>query len=275
MHSSERTLLASLGFADPDKKSSRHDLACQYLTLPEVSEKVRRAIDNRPETWIEEFHTEFHIQKGEGKYATTIGFADVMYRIVHRTKYELVPQNRDWYPDYYPRSEWIKSDIDRNTPVVWDEGTRQWGYWREAEAQAGWAAVLGENPKEWVKVEWPEEASRFPNHTWRWRLGIGFQHSLPYEIRETAYCLLVEVKTTPVPVGDIIRQLNLYRSYLTPSLGDPWGKTMVVATTFDITKDDGKVLKAANIVHLRLGAAFDHWAEQQESATSVADSLEI
>jgi len=31
MHSHKRTLLASLGFNDPDKKDSRHNLGCQYL----------------------------------------------------------------------------------------------------------------------------------------------------------------------------------------------------------------------------------------------------
>lgn len=35
MHSKDRTLLASLGFADPDKGNRLHYLACRYLTEPE------------------------------------------------------------------------------------------------------------------------------------------------------------------------------------------------------------------------------------------------
>ena len=33
-HAHDRTLLASLGFADPDKKDQMHDLACEYLSQP-------------------------------------------------------------------------------------------------------------------------------------------------------------------------------------------------------------------------------------------------
>lgn len=32
MYSHNRTLLASAGFADPDKKDPEHDLACRYLS---------------------------------------------------------------------------------------------------------------------------------------------------------------------------------------------------------------------------------------------------
>lgn len=39
-HASDRTLLASLGFADPDKREPMHDLACRYLTRPDVATRV-------------------------------------------------------------------------------------------------------------------------------------------------------------------------------------------------------------------------------------------
>lgn len=44
MHSHDRTLLARLGFADPDKKDPRHDYACQYLALPENAERLVRML---------------------------------------------------------------------------------------------------------------------------------------------------------------------------------------------------------------------------------------
>lgn len=40
MHSHDRTLLSKLGFADPDKKDGRHDLACQYLAQDEIALKL-------------------------------------------------------------------------------------------------------------------------------------------------------------------------------------------------------------------------------------------
>lgn len=39
-HTSDRTLLASLGFSDPDKKDRRHTLACQYLCQPDVAQRL-------------------------------------------------------------------------------------------------------------------------------------------------------------------------------------------------------------------------------------------
>lgn len=50
MRSSDRSLLASLGFADPDKGDSRHSLASQFL----ASEPVRRELFERLHrpTWM-------------------------------------------------------------------------------------------------------------------------------------------------------------------------------------------------------------------------------
>lgn len=84
MHSHDRTLLASLGFADPDKKDRQHDGACRYMALPESFDKMINTFmiarldkaDIR-EMHLTEHHIDHHIVKGEGKYAATVGFADV------------------------------------------------------------------------------------------------------------------------------------------------------------------------------------------------------
>ena len=39
-HAYNRTLIARLGFADRDRRLPEHDLACQYLATPEVTQKV-------------------------------------------------------------------------------------------------------------------------------------------------------------------------------------------------------------------------------------------
>lgn len=87
MHSHDRTLLAKLGFSDPDKKNPDHDLACLYLSQPEVRRKVgdwlAGQINFGSDITVVKVRgradLEYHLQKGTGQYATTIGFIDVMY----------------------------------------------------------------------------------------------------------------------------------------------------------------------------------------------------
>ena len=105
MHAHDRTLLASLGFSDADKKDARHDMACQYLSDPERALAICRLCfpscknsfshtwvysteisSNGTEEWsvssVSRIETESPICKGEGKYKTTVGFLDVLYRNV-------------------------------------------------------------------------------------------------------------------------------------------------------------------------------------------------
>ena len=89
MHSHDRTLLASLGFADPDKRNPLHDEMCTYL----AQESTIRALclacwpkglskPYRGELTAEiSAKQESMITKGEGKYMSTIGFADVLVDI--------------------------------------------------------------------------------------------------------------------------------------------------------------------------------------------------
>lgn len=81
MHSHDRTLLARLGFADPDKKDPRHDWACQYLAQNEVALRVLRSLYAGPK-WrdhvVKGRRHEAPITKGEGQYKVTVGFADLL-----------------------------------------------------------------------------------------------------------------------------------------------------------------------------------------------------
>jgi len=90
MHSHDRTMLASLGFADDDKKNPAHDRASLYLTQKETETKIgdwfcscvsSNFRKNQIKNYEIKSKTEFHIQKGEGKYATTVGFLDVAFAI--------------------------------------------------------------------------------------------------------------------------------------------------------------------------------------------------
>lgn len=114
MHSHDQTMIARLGFADADRRDAEHDLACRYLTQEEIAERLigavvgprfaaaldRRIVDIRkdnfdmkgtprdpptyrdvradpPTACLCGAKTEVPLLKGEGKYATTLGFLDV------------------------------------------------------------------------------------------------------------------------------------------------------------------------------------------------------
>ncbi len=76
MHSHDRTLIARLGFEDPDKKDPRHDLACQFLATEQNGSKLAPYFHAR--TYGTPSRVEVPISKGEGKYRVVAGFADVV-----------------------------------------------------------------------------------------------------------------------------------------------------------------------------------------------------
>lgn len=89
------------------------------------------------------------------------------------------------------------------------------------------------------------------------------------EIHIYSFGVAVEVKITPVGIGDILRQINLYRDY-EKQFG--W----LVATAFPLSTADVSVLKNERIYHVRLGDPFETWAEVQEEETpDAADSLTL
>jgi hypothetical protein len=223
-HSHDRTLLASLGFADPDRNSDKHGLACRYLTLMDVHAKVWRRL--HPEWFAEkpdlepkrittdsehygghglvEEHdlprnielfsrlgkaqTEVHIQKGYSQYATTIGFWDVVLNVQ--------TQSLQW------ESKSHSVPLDKTKPF----GPRRYTY------------TLTPN---WLQHSYGRHAH-------------------------------VEVKANKVDVGSILRQMALYMSY---SQGDHY----VVAVTWPMTESELGVLQAKGIHVIFLGASFDNY----------------
>lgn len=81
-HSHDKTYIASLGFSDPDKNLSEHDLACRYLC---EKENVLSLVKNfgTPRRWWEPNPyvaalQECPINQESGSFKRTIGFADVI-----------------------------------------------------------------------------------------------------------------------------------------------------------------------------------------------------
>ena len=212
MHSHDRTLLARLGFADPDKPEPRHDLACQYIGHPATVEKVIRLLDivyeDRPhrcgdDVWEQvgkltrsvrrkSVAYEMPVEKGSGQYMTTVGFIDVVLR------FDLLDHAREVF-------------------------------FRHRRSHAG---------------PWDD-----------WQQGRELLENRPLRVG-------VEAKIAPVPIGSVIRQINLYRSYTRPN---PTGRDgighWIVATDYDMPQIDLASLKNEGITHVRLGPCFDEFAQ--------------
>lgn len=194
MHAYDRTLIARLGFDDPDKKDGKHDLVCQYLAecpgkLLEVTDLPRRTREDEDpdcweEDWIVEGHSfEFPISKGVNQYRTTIGFLDLVIR--------------------------CQSTVHRK----------------------------------------------------------GFHTGLPLTGLDE-FAVVVEVKVNKVSIGDILRQVALYREYR--GRGTAW----VLATTFPMTAVDLRSLGNQEIVHVFVGERFNRWVADR-AATDVPEMMEI
>jgi hypothetical protein len=106
MHAHDRTMIARLGFGDPDKKNDLHDQACRYLAenepaatlfdlfLPDSLKETMKtdvlkcghgdAIEKVTITTPYDIRSRFEVpvEKGENQYKTTIGFLDLMLTLV-------------------------------------------------------------------------------------------------------------------------------------------------------------------------------------------------
>lgn len=293
MHAHDRTLLASLGFADPDKKNPRHDLACQYLALSENHEKLARLVvpaapknvtyqlpGNLPCGYpsVEATRTytvsigspilEWPITKGEGRYKSTIGFVDAV-----------LPFSRAWTDDGrvsgWVVAEAVEIEID---PLCFPEHVRELAERLTGNEPDHWyssvtvrietlAADLRKGPpREWVDIRLRRRGDK---------IVAGVPTFRPYErpysshgVGEWAAC--VEVKIGRAGVGDVLRQVALYREH-TDGRHTKW----VLATPFPYDADDLATLRAADIAHVRLGERFEQWVARRTGAPRLEDSPEV
>jgi hypothetical protein len=215
MHAHDRTMLAKLGFLDPDRREPLHDLACGYLTLHEtVSRLVQLLGLNQPPAEVHDsvdglqrtatmskavvshkVNLEWEVAKGHDQYRTTIGFADVLVSFYVEEVYSNVRVRR---PDQ------------------------------------------------------PQKCGLFRGPQWQRAKDVAYGESLTYGI---------EVKILPVSVGDLIRQIKLYRSYS----GVPrW----IAATSYSLTPSEVSSLGNEGILHIRLGPGFDEYVESRRLAAA-------
>lgn len=212
MAAKDRTLLAKLGFADPDRKNPRHDRACNYLAQrPDALAATLRGAFGEPVEVLKSSATiEVPVSKGEGHYKTSVGFVDV---VAECDVCRRIPVRRPVQP---PRDfeDGFDARLDRSIAAhpVWgkhlpdgqaarsrlpDEWLSEYGRWYVEEARR-----LIDEARPFDKTE----RSRYEKDCTEARktelLAVGAQARV-----------LIEVKISPVSSGDLIRQIGIYREF--------------------------------------------------------------
>lgn len=297
-HAHDRTLLASLAFGDPDKKNPRHDFACQYLALPdnhakllEATSAVRRPVEKAEaaETRLSGAFLELPISKGDGQYRTTIGFVDAVFR-----------SETNWKWNGPPRAQFQYSDEDK---VLLDRWARVLEHMESGPVAvlrhavplmiSGDSIRIGLEPGSFYarKLMSVESLLAITNAAEK-VLGVRpiveivqdavISDDAPTIARRedaqgklekwTQNELLVEVKIAPVGVGDLIRQIALYREHWTARNGI---LTWIAATDYQISTEDRETLRSARIFHVGLGQRFDAYVKDRLEHKRIANSTEI
>lgn len=254
MHSHDRTLLARLGFADPDKREPMHDRACAYLAEDAQARRLVSMVDPcktvpADDAWL--LNPRYERCTVNEARANPLGCADV---------YDVA------------RIGCVVASLER--PLI--KGAGQYsstlGFLDIAIAfgieghDVGWRTTGG---------EWKHEPSDFKDDKFipgrsHFVGGAREQRDRWVLVRESA--IIVEVKIGRVPLGDALRQLNLYRGHGHVLVADSeracvsaelWRTpTAILATAYPITRDDVAVLAREKIRHVRLGDGFRAWCER-------------
>lgn len=281
MRTSDRSLLQSLGFADPDKGNPEHDIACRFLAQPEQALKLRAAIDKREDGDMEGFQTWFPsvewdlnwqtshayiYNASEASFTSTgttermlfkdekstflVGFVDlVLEYVIHREQdVQMFRRRTDEEVELVRRERFGGDEPKRPVPLIL---TREMTP-RESAQMGAFEAQR----KEWEKL------GRLIQHEW-------IEHGEPKRklLSRPLYKIGIEVKVRRTPVSECLKQLKVYREYakdVTPSM---W----VLATRYTLTSSERDLLRTEGFHHIRLAEGFERFLEAERNAAPADD----
>lgn len=299
MAAQARTLLAKLGFADADRKNPRHDRVCNYLCLrPEALSKTIAAATRFPVRVSAEGVPEYQVLKGEGKYATTVGFVDVFARFearaekkirvpVGRITHGLAPLSEQLaaatkaHPVFY---RFLCADGQVRPSPEWEKEYRDW----ECKTSLDILRRLGE----------ADAALRPAREALRSKAPLCSMFAFKKSHA------IIEVKIGFVSSGDLIRQMRVYREFVQPSqygcrsaVPDEWlgaddddpefarreseefSKVVdreldipsIAVVDYEVDQEYVSACKLAGISVVRLGAGFEAFLKENRESGKVSE----
>lgn len=285
-HTHDRTLLASLGFQDPDRGERRHTLACQYLSDPErgaVLLKLARPgwfaddpdmtmalkLDRLPAL---SSSSEHHIPAAPARHvATTSMVTDGdryrpvrRFRSVQRGCCESAVRRGTFLVGFWD----VEYHFDLNVFRVewtWEEDPEvfeQWLAWKQAKHAAHatlakrWNALMAKNDQDGGEDPFGEAEDAPPLEPAvkrRWQEPVTAVSKV--QDIETRGILRVEVKIGRCDAAVIARQIETYRT------GNDRNREYVEVAAVAWQMDDGdkQMLRDQGITVVRLGRPFEEW----------------
>lgn len=289
-HAHDSTLLARLGFADPDRRNPLHDAACQYLAQESKAQKLADMLlkEKRPPsqenfesndgsavdfigTWSfdsRRAELEKPIGKGTGQYRSIVGFLDVSLTVMLRRRDVGRRRPRDrivrpsgWGPataadieEEIRHRSFRGLLVPKQTGAIHVHASSITGDVVQTETYE--RKPLG--PIALSELHCYHELPKLERCEWE-----------PYESSKTTELstIHIEVKAHAATAGDVLRQIALYREFAEPG-------TWLLATCYPITRRDADALKNASIAHVQLDpATVQAWAEQHDAGTYEAPSI--
>lgn len=298
-HSHDNTLLQRLGFADPDKKNPKHDLACRYLVLDEQAQRLTRLVKFRtpngdPDRALAEINSDIEslTRLRSEEEATRKIASDVFERILRSTP-------RDDRDDLYRRLRAQEHAETRAAAHVAEAARKRL---RETEERLRSDALSAKKRVSDIQQKITQRGNEVPisKGKGQYKTTIGFLDAfiageatwsvrtvgsrsdnnafvatyVAYDYTEAEgnmhrldagmFAVAVEVKIGREDVSSILRQMLLYREHFVAPREEPI--TWVAALAFDLTQNEIDTLKREKIHTIRLGAPFEKWCEEQKAA---------
>lgn len=258
MHSHARTLLAKMGFADADRKSPRHDLACIYIALRKniLMATIQAAMPGGVTVEDASAELEFQFSKGEGKYSTTVGWVDVWAQFRARQPSLMAA------PAY-----WTYNQPDGETRRLLMGAPRH-----NASVSLATGAVIEVKIGAVGAGDLVRQMRLYDQHRPDVAPRCEFRTEAP---NWTFRCSIDDVDKCkhgdPVNAG----YFKHHREHAWDRLGAAIAHTMVVCCDYDIDAEYVRTLKSAGIQAIRLGAGFESFVREQSESTERVELLAI